>query len=119
MIKALITLITTLDTVYQRPWHLIGAGPLGVTSEGRLRPPEGSCVSAGVEQVQNESTTEHRIRAAGEAAQRFRAHRGFFLQPDQQARALGDGLSAAYRAGNLRCGMVRNDVAQGMRSNVS
>ena len=27
MIKAVITLITTLDTVYQRPWHLIGAGP--------------------------------------------------------------------------------------------
>ena len=29
VIKALITLITTLDTVYQRPWHLIGAGPCG------------------------------------------------------------------------------------------
>ena len=27
LITALITLITTLDTVYQRPWHLIGAGP--------------------------------------------------------------------------------------------
>ena len=27
VIKALITLITTLDTVYQRPWHLMGAGP--------------------------------------------------------------------------------------------
>ena len=27
VIKAVITLITTLDTVYQRPWHLIGAGP--------------------------------------------------------------------------------------------
>ena len=32
VIKALITLITTLDTVYQRPWHLIGAGPLKLTS---------------------------------------------------------------------------------------
>ena len=27
VIKAVVTLITTLDTVYQRPWHLIGAGP--------------------------------------------------------------------------------------------
>ena len=31
VIKAVITLITTLDTVYQRPWHLIGAGPKDLT----------------------------------------------------------------------------------------
>ena len=39
VIKAVITLITTLDTVYQRPWHLIGAGPSEVSGAlgGALR----------------------------------------------------------------------------------
>ena len=34
-IKALITLITTLDTVYQRPWHLVGARPDGAVPRSR------------------------------------------------------------------------------------